>query len=285
MLRAGDEVVEAVLLGGEPPGVVPLLAELTAAADVCHHVDAALLQPQQQLRFEPRHQRDAETAVRGQQCRRGSVPWGARCADHVEGDTCAVPRRRELAGHLVPGQVDGGPRPQCGRAGSLAAGCCPPGRRFGEGLPRPRDLVLPERRQTSGVERHGAHRRDVHSGQRPPPGVEDAHMLRPAVDVHNPDPVASHRQIFDGQLACRHDLLGVGDRGTFGHRQAEHLAVRGVLAGKQIQRVGAEHSLHALIGDVSNLPPLAVANLATEEDLPFTTITLLNPVHDPAAVG
>ena len=48
MVRAGDEVVEAVLLGGEPAGVVPLLAELAAAADVGHHVDPALLQPQQQ---------------------------------------------------------------------------------------------------------------------------------------------------------------------------------------------------------------------------------------------
>jgi hypothetical protein len=79
MVRAGDEVVEAVLFGGEPSGVVPLLAELAVAADVGHHVDADLLQPQQQLGIEPQHQRDAVTAVRGQQRRRGSVPWGAGC--------------------------------------------------------------------------------------------------------------------------------------------------------------------------------------------------------------
>jgi hypothetical protein len=125
LVRAGDEVIEAVLLGGEPAGVVPLLAELSGAADVGHHVDAALFQPQQQLGIEPRHQRDAVTAVRGQQRRRGSVPWGAGCGKHVEWDTCTVPRRRQLAGYLVPRQVDGGGRPQCGRAGCFAVGCYP----------------------------------------------------------------------------------------------------------------------------------------------------------------
>ena len=266
-------------------GVVPLLAELAAAADVGHHVDAALLEPQQQLGIEPRYQRDAVTAVRGQQRRRGSVPWGAGCGNHVEGDTCTIPRRRELAGHLVPRQVDGGSRPQCGRAGCFAVGCYPPGRRLGEGLARPRDPVLSKRRETSGVRRDRAHRRDLHRGQRPPVGVEGAQLLRPAVHVHHPDGVASHRKVFDDQVACRHDLVGVGDRGTTGHRQAEHLAVRGVPPGKQVQRVCAEHGMHAFVGDACHLPPRATGTLAAEEDLPLTTITLLHPVHHPTAVG
>jgi hypothetical protein len=42
MVRTGDEVVEAVLLGRQPAVVVPLLAELAAAPDIGYRVDAAL---------------------------------------------------------------------------------------------------------------------------------------------------------------------------------------------------------------------------------------------------
>ena len=80
------------------------------------------------------------------------------------------------------------------------------------------DLVLSKRRETSGVRRYRAHRRDLHRGQRPPVGVEGAHVLRPAVDVDHPDGVASHRKVFDDRLAGRHDLVGVSDRDTTGHR-------------------------------------------------------------------
>ena len=61
--------------------------------------------------------------------------------------------------------------------------------------------------------------------------------------------------------------------------------MRGVPAGKQVQRVCAEHGMHALVGDACHLPPRAIGTLATEEDLPLTTITLLHPVHHPTAVG
>ena len=40
-----------------------------------------------------------------------------------------------------------------------------------------------------------------------------------------------------------------------------------------------------LSGTSANLPPRAVGILAAEEDLPLTTVTLLHPVHHPAAVG
>src|SRR5580700_5306116 len=43
--------------------------------------------------------------------------------------------------------------------------------------------------------------------------------------------------------------------------------------------------MHALVGDACHLPPRAIGTLATEEDLPFTTITLLHPVHHPTTVG
>ena len=132
---------------------------------------------------------------------------------------------------------------------------------------------------------HRAHRRDLHRGQRLPTGVEGAHLLRPAVHVHHPDGLVSHREVLDDHIAGRHDLVGAGDRGTIGHRQAEHLAVRGVPAGKQVQRVRAEYGIHALVGDGGHLPPRAIGILAPEEDLPLTTITLLHPVHHPAPVG
>ena len=266
-------------------GVVPLLAVLAAAADVGHHVDPALLQPQQQLGIETRDQRDAVTAVRGQQRRRGPVTWRAGCGDHGEGDTGTVLRRCELAGHLVPGQVDRGGRPQGGWPGCFAAGCHPPGRWLREGLARPGDPVLSQRRETSGVRRQRAHRRDLHRGKRPAVAVEGAHLLRPAVHVHYPDGVAGHREVFDGRVAGRHDLVRAGDRGATGQRQAEHLAVRGVPEGKQIKGVRAGHGMRALVRDVCHLPPRAAGVLAAEEDLPLTSIPLLHPVHHPAAVG
>src|SRR6188472_3127353 len=74
-------------------------------------------------------------------------------------------------------------------------------------------------------------------------------------------------------------------RARYRDRQAEHLAVRGVLAGKQVQRACAEHGMHALVGDSCHLPPRAAGTLATQEDLPLTTIALLHPVHHPTAVG
>src|SRR5215467_9783307 len=42
--------------------------------------------------------------------------------------------------------------------------------------------------------------------------------------------------------------------------------------------------MHAFFGDACDLPPLAIGILATDEDLPLTTITLLHPVHQPATV-
>ena len=260
------------------------LAELPAAADVSHRVDPALLQPQQQLGIESRHQRDAETAVRGQQRRRGPVTRRARCGDNAERDTGTVLRRRELAGHLVPGQVDGGGRPQCGWPGRFAVRCHPPGRRLGEGLPRPGDPVLPQDREPGGVRRHRAHRRDRHRGKWPALAVEGPHLLRPAAGVHDPDGVASYREVFDDRATRRDDLVGAGDRDATGQRQAEHLAVRGVPEGKQVQGVRAEHGLHALVRNACHLPPRAAGILATEEDLPLAAIPFLHPVHDPAAV-
>src|ERR1019366_10519529 len=118
---------------------------------------------------------------------------------------------------------------------------------------------------------------DLHRGKWPTLAVEGAHLLRPAVHVHYPDGVASHREVFDDRVTCRHDLVGVGDRGATGQRWAEHLAVRGVPEGKQIQGVRAGHGMHALVGDVCHLPPRAAGTLATEEDLPLTSIPPLHP--------
>ena len=61
--------------------------------------------------------------------------------------------------------------------------------------------------------------------------------------------------------------------------------MRGVPEGKQVQGVRAEHGMHALVGDVCHLPPRAAGTLATEEDLPLTSIPLLHPVHHPTTVG
>ena len=106
MPSARDKVVEHALLFGESPGVVPLLAELTTAADVRHREHTTLLEPQKPRQVEPRFQRDAKASVRGQQGRARTVAANARGRHQAHRDSGAVRRGRELTAHLVAREVE-----------------------------------------------------------------------------------------------------------------------------------------------------------------------------------
>src|SRR5262249_35331403 len=63
VLSRGDEVVEDVLLVRLGAGLVPVLAVLAAAAQVCHRVDTAQLQPADQPDRKARSLRDVKAAI------------------------------------------------------------------------------------------------------------------------------------------------------------------------------------------------------------------------------
>src|ERR1700733_8724310 len=100
MPRARDEVVEHVLLHEQPTSAVPILAILTAAAQIRHHQDTTLLQPQELGRVEPRFERNAETAVPGEQCRGGAVALDARSGHKRHRHPGAIRGSRELTANL-----------------------------------------------------------------------------------------------------------------------------------------------------------------------------------------
>ncbi len=95
------QVVEDVLLVGEHPGPVPLLALLAAAAQLGDGVRAARLDPAQDGRGVTGGHRDAEAAVAVQDG--GARALGAGKGDHQHVDLAAVGR---AVGHLLG--VDGG---------------------------------------------------------------------------------------------------------------------------------------------------------------------------------
>ena len=71
-LARRDEIVEHVLLVGEPAAVVPRLAIFAAAADVGDREHPTLLEPRDPRRREGRRHRDVEAAIRIEQCRCGA---------------------------------------------------------------------------------------------------------------------------------------------------------------------------------------------------------------------
>ena len=71
-LARRDEIVEHVLLVGEPAAVVPRLAIFAAAADVGDREHPTLLEPRDPRRRKRRRHRDVEAAVRIEQRRRGA---------------------------------------------------------------------------------------------------------------------------------------------------------------------------------------------------------------------
>ena len=286
MVRACDEVVEAVLLGGEPAGVVPLLAVLAAAADVRDHEDAALLEPQQPLGIELRHQRDRVAAVGGQQRRRGSVPRRARRGDDVEGDCGCRPSRPRTRGS--PRSRTGRPDWSCPMPSAAALRRRSSPTRSRGSVKDSHDQAIrsgPSRARRAEVRRHRADRRNRRCGQWAAVEVEGAHLLRTAVHVHHPDRAAGHREVLDDHAARRHDLAASatvapsvsGSRSTSpcgaSRRDSRYSASVPSTACMQLSAMSA------------SLPPRAVGLLAAHEDLPVTTITLLHPVHHPAAVG
>ena len=179
MPRARCEVVEHVLLCGESPGVVPLLAILTAAAQVRHGEHTALLAPQQPGRVQPRFERDAEAAAPGEQGRSRAVAAHVWCGHKGHRHLRAVSGGRELAAHLVAREVErsliGEPRRPRLRAVSHA----PPNPWAGERLEGVNQLVRVERAEAFDR----ADRRHVDPVEVPTVGITDAQALGPQLCI------------------------------------------------------------------------------------------------------
>ena len=98
--RAGEEVVEHVLLAGEPSRVVPLLAELAAAAQDRGHLDDAVLREDVREIVICGHGRDSEAAVARQEDRIPAVPLRALWLEDEHRDARPVLRERALLDDL-----------------------------------------------------------------------------------------------------------------------------------------------------------------------------------------
>ena len=72
---SGREIIEHVLFFGKIAGLVPLLTELSAASNVRHHIDAAVIEPQPPRKVEIRRHTDAVTAVAIKQRRVLPIPF------------------------------------------------------------------------------------------------------------------------------------------------------------------------------------------------------------------
>src|ERR1700684_900140 len=59
----GREIIEHVLFFREVPGLMPFLAELAAAADICHHKNAAVIEPKAAGEIKTRRHADAVPAA------------------------------------------------------------------------------------------------------------------------------------------------------------------------------------------------------------------------------
>src|SRR5215469_4811877 len=73
VLRSRREIIEYILLFSEIAGLVPFLAELATASNVCHHVHAATIEPKPPRKIKVRRHADSVAAVRVEQRRVVSV--------------------------------------------------------------------------------------------------------------------------------------------------------------------------------------------------------------------
>ena len=232
-------------------------AVLAAAPDVRDHDDPAALEPQHQLGIELRHQRDRIPAVRRQQCRRRAVPRSAGRGDDVERDTGAVPRRRELARHLVPGQVDRTGGRQGRRSWHLPVGRYPPGGWLDERLARPGNPVRAQLGEACRVRRHRADRRDLRGRLGPAVEIERPQLLGSAVHVGDPDRASGHHEVLDDQATRRHDLVVRPPR----LRPPSAAAAGSCRAGRRVGTAGTRRRCRARhAGSCRGCPPAATTH-------------------------
>src|SRR2546428_802591 len=69
ILGGGREIIEHSLLPGEIASLVPFLTELAAAANICHDIDAAAIEPKSACEIEIRRHAHAVSTVAVEQRR------------------------------------------------------------------------------------------------------------------------------------------------------------------------------------------------------------------------
>ena len=228
VLGRGDEVVEDVLLVGEHPGLVPLLAELAAAAHVRQREDAAGPQPGGGEGREARRLAQVEAAVAGQQGRVPAVERHARPVHDEHRHAGAVlrgePALRHPVGRRVHRQVGLGPDRLLARGHVVAVDGARDVERL-EGEERlvagPAPGAAPDR--ADGVERDVAHVRPVELVDRDP--------RLDVLEVRDGEPAAERRRRLDDDVVPLRDHLppAVGRR-VAGIGQHDAL-VRGIEVG------------------------------------------------------
>src|SRR5438874_12268497 len=86
----GRKTIETVLLFREVAGLVPLFAELVAATNIGHHIDAAAIEPKASRKIKTRRHADPVAAVSVKQRRIMSVTLHSFLENDVERNFCAV---------------------------------------------------------------------------------------------------------------------------------------------------------------------------------------------------
>ena len=98
------KIIEHVLLFREVAGLVPFFAELAAASNIRHDVDAAAIEPKPPRKIKIGRHADAVAAVAVEQRRILSVALRSFSGNDVERNFGAILRRRELAPHFDVGK-------------------------------------------------------------------------------------------------------------------------------------------------------------------------------------
>ena len=79
VFRRSREIIEHVLFFREIAGLVPVFAELAAASNIRHHIDAAAIEPESAREIKIRRHADSVAAVAVKQCRVLPVPFHSFC--------------------------------------------------------------------------------------------------------------------------------------------------------------------------------------------------------------
>ena len=90
VFACSGEIIEHVLLFCEIAGLVPAFTELPAAADICHHIETAAIEPEPAREIEIRRHADPVSAVTVKQRRVLPVAFHAFSKNDVDRNSCAV---------------------------------------------------------------------------------------------------------------------------------------------------------------------------------------------------
>ena len=118
IFRGSREIIEHVLLFREIAGLVPVFAELAAASNIRHHINAAAIEPEPARKIEIRRHADAVAAVAVKQRRVLPVPFHSFPENDVERNLRAVLSRLRTRASLRCRQMR--PATCCARPSSPA---------------------------------------------------------------------------------------------------------------------------------------------------------------------